>query len=50
MTFDSALADEDDHKEQMIDNLEALASEDIGEDANTLDNKMCKSFQTQKST
>jgi len=34
----------------MIDNLEALASEGIGEDNNTLDNKMSKSFQTQKQT
>lgn len=44
MAFDSALADEDDNKEQIIENLEALASEGREEDNNVLDNKMCKSF------
>jgi len=47
MTFDSALADEDERKVEIIDNLEELAAEghtDVIE--NAMDNKMCRSFQT----
>jgi hypothetical protein len=51
MTFDSALADEDERKVEIIDNLEELAAEgqtDAAIEA-ALDNKMSRSFQTQKS-
>lgn len=50
MTFDSALADEDERKVEIIDNLEELAAEGHTDAIeNALDNKMCRSFQTQKS-
>ena len=47
MTFDSALADEDERKVEIIDNLEELAAEGHTDAIeNNLDNKMCRSFQT----
>jgi len=47
MTFDSALADEDERKVEIIDNLEELAAEGHTDAIeNALDNKMCRSFQT----
>ena len=50
MTFDSALADEDERKVEIIDNLEELAAEGQTDAIETpMDNKMCRSFQTQKS-
>lgn len=50
MTFDSALADEDERKVEIIDNLEELAAEGQTDGMeNVLDNKISRSFQTQKS-
>jgi hypothetical protein len=45
MTFDSALADEDVRKVEIIDNLEELAAEGQPDPIeNALDNKMSRSF------
>lgn len=50
MTFDSALADEDERKVEIIDNLEELAAEGQTDGMeNVMDNKISRSFQTQKS-
>jgi hypothetical protein len=50
MTFDSALADEDERKVEIIDNLEELAAEGQTDGMeNVMENKISRSFQTQKS-
>lgn len=47
MTFDSALADEDERKVEIIDNLEELAAEGQTDGMeNVIDNKISRSFQT----
>ena len=50
ITFDSALADEDEQKVEIIDNLEQIAGDGTNNEIESaIDNKMCRSFQTQKS-